>query len=302
LEQLWLEKLRRDEIVLIDGGTGSELKRRGVAMHAAAWSAPAALMHPEILRELHADYIRAGADIITTNTFGTSRFVLEAAGLGRDFTAINRHAVAAALEAREIAADRSVAIAGSMSCLPPRFDRTAYPDPTTEQAAYRELAKLLAASGVDLIALEMIQDGAHGAMALTAALETGLPVWLGVSARRSSVEPKKLVGFDYPDRPFGATLDALIPLGATVVNVMHTPLDAVSAALIEISQRWNGPLGVYPELGEATVVAPGSADTFAREALTWVGQGARLLGGCCGTGPEHIRALREAIGRAAEAR
>jgi homocysteine S-methyltransferase len=200
LEQLWLEKLRRDEIVLIDGGTGSELKRRGVAMHAAAWSGPAALTHPEILRELHADYIRAGADIITTNTFGTSRFVLEAAGLGRDFTAINRHAVAAALEAREIAADRSVAIAGSMSCLPPRVDRTAYPDPTTEQAAYRELAKLLAASGVDLIALEMIQDGAHGAMALTAALETGLPVWLGVSARRSSVEPKKLVGFDYPDR------------------------------------------------------------------------------------------------------
>jgi len=302
LIQHWLDKLRRGEIVLIDGGTGSELKRRGVALHGAAWSGPAALTHPEVLRDIHADYIRAGAEVVTTNTFGTVRFVLEGAGLGSDFAPINRRAVAAAREARDLAASRPVAIAGSMSCLPPRFDRTAYPQPADEQAAYRELAGLLAASGVDLIALEMIQDAEHGARALTAALETGLPVWLGVSARRSAVACTELVGFDYPDRPLAATLDALLSLGPTVVNVMHTPGDTVAAALVEVRERWDGPLGVYPELGETTVAGSGSADGLVRAALAWVGQGARLLGGCCGTGPEHIRALRAAYSQLAGAR
>ena len=77
----WQRRLREDDILIMDGGTGSELQRRGVGMHKDAWSGAAALTDKKLLREIHADYIRAGADVITTNTFGTSRFVLESAGL-----------------------------------------------------------------------------------------------------------------------------------------------------------------------------------------------------------------------------
>ena len=112
---------------MLDGGTGSELRRRGVRLDEAAWSGLASLTHYDVLREVHADYIAAGADVITTNTFGTTRFVLEAAGYGERFATINRRAVDAAREARD-ASGRDVAIAGSMSCLPPRFDVRAYPD------------------------------------------------------------------------------------------------------------------------------------------------------------------------------
>jgi homocysteine S-methyltransferase len=301
----WLDKLRAEEIVLIDGGTGSELQRRGVAMHEFAWSGAAALRHKNVLREIHADYIRSGAEVITTNTFGTTRFVLEAAGLADEVRKVNRLAIEAAREGRDDAAEAPVAIAGSISCLPPRLDVTAYPSPTKESDAYRELAELLAEGGVDLIALEMMEDAVHGSLAMEAALEVGLPIWLGVSSRIGA--DGALVGFDFPDIPISVPLDALLPMGPTLVNVMHTAPESVAAALAEIQGRWTGPLGVYPELGDFS--APDwqftnlmSPEDFAREALEWVRRGARLLGGCCGTTPEHIRALRESLPELLDAR
>jgi len=299
MDHTWLDRVLADEIVLLDGGTGSELQRRGVAMSPYAWSGVAAYTHKELLREIHADYIRAGAEIITTNTFGTNRFVLEAAGLGSEFARVNALAIAAAVEGRDMAALNPVAIAGSISCLPPGFDVTAYPNATVERDGYRELAELLAEGGADLIALEMMEDVHHAVMAMEAALEVGLPVWLGVSCRFAD-DGETLVGFDFPETLLAEPLTALMPLGATVVNVMHTDPAAVASAINEVRTRWSGPLGVYPELGDFS--APNwnftnlvSPENFARTAAQWVGQGARLLGGCCGTTPDHIRALRDAL-------
>ena len=304
VERAWLERLNRDDIVLIDGGTGSELQRRGVDMSPAAWSALASREHRAALRGIHADFIAAGADIVTTNTFATSRFVLDAAGCGAAFEDLNRSAVEAALEARELAADRPVAIAGSISCLPPNFDAGAYPSAAKERRAYDELAQLLADLGVDLIALEMIQDLEHGQLAIEASLTTGLPVCLGVSAR--SVDAG-LACFDFPDRDFGAVVDGLIPFGPAVVNVMHTPPEDVGAALEAVGRRWHGLLGAYPELPDFAAHGEQSADRLSPEklvelAVSWVGRGARLLGGCCGAAPEHIAALARARPRLLEAR
>jgi S-methylmethionine-dependent homocysteine/selenocysteine methylase len=156
----WQRALDDGHTLLIDGGTGTELRRRGVRLDAAAWSGLAPLTHYDLLRESHADYIEAGAAVITTNTFGTSRFVLAAAGHEEQFAAINRRAVDAARAARD-ASGRDVVIAGSMSCLPPHFDAHAYPDAMAESAAYRELADTLAAAGVDVLLLEMMQETRH---------------------------------------------------------------------------------------------------------------------------------------------
>src|SRR5690606_1239198 len=126
--------------------------------------------------------LRAGAEVVTTNTFGTNRFVLEAAGFGDRFEQINRAAVAAAQRARDVAGSDAL-IAGSISCLPPGFDVNAYPSPAAELDGYRELATLLADAGVDLLTLEMMEDLEHARLACEAAQETGLPFWLGVSVR-----------------------------------------------------------------------------------------------------------------------
>ena len=293
----WFEKLNADEIVLIDGGTGSELQRRGVAMDKNAWSGPAAYTHTKVLRQIHADYIQAGAQIITTNTFGTTRFVLEAAGLGDKFHKVNKLAIDAAREGREDAANEDVAIAGSLSCLPPRLDITAYPSKPREKDGYRELAELLAKGGVDLIALEMLEDTYHASMAMEAALEVELPIWLGISSRFGP-DSKSLVAFDCPDVPLSNLLQTLIPLGPLVVNIMHTEPNVVQTALEILKQYWEGPVGVYPELGDFS--APDwvfnnlmEPQQFADHALEWVQAGARLLGGCCGTTPAHIRMLKD---------
>jgi len=289
MTESWRQRLDAGRALLLDGGTGSELCRRGYSPHAGAWSAPASLSHFELLRRIHADFIDAGADLITTNTFAATRFVLDAAGLGERTAEIVRRAVAAAREARA-ASGRDVAIAGSISCLPPRFDPRAYPDPRDERAAYRELAELLAAEGVDLIALEMLEDTEHAARACEAAREVGLPVWLGVSCRLRA--DGALGAFDFPETPLAQVLDALLPFAPDAVNVMHTPADAVEPALAAVGARWHGPRGAYPELEDGTPTPPSE---LARLAPGWLAAGARVLGGCCGATPEHIRALRAAL-------
>jgi S-methylmethionine-dependent homocysteine/selenocysteine methylase len=273
-------------VTLLDGATGSELRRRGVRLDATAWSGLAPLTHYEVLRAIHADYIEAGADVITANTFGTSRVVLEAAGHGAEFAAINRRALDAAREARD-ASGRDVAIAASLSNLPPRFDVRAYPDEARERAAYREHAELLAECGADVIALEMLQDTRHAALACEAAAAAGLPFWLGVSCRLR--DDGALVAFDFPETELGAVLDALLPFRPAAVNVMHSPPDAIAPALALLAARWDGPRGAYPEIGDGSLASPGA---FADRAREWIASGARIVGGCCGTTPAHIRALR----------
>jgi S-methylmethionine-dependent homocysteine/selenocysteine methylase len=288
----WQRRLEAGRILLLDGGTGTELRRRGMALSRTTWSALGSLTQYDLLRTIHRDYIDAGADVITTNTFATTRFVLEAAGHGDEFTVINMRAVAAAREARDMS-DREVAIAGSISCLPPRFDVHAYPDERTERAAYLELAEMLAAAGVDLLALEMLQETRHAPLACEAACAVGLPIWLGVSCRLGA--GATLVGFDYPLVPLADCLDTLLGYAPAAVNVMHSPLTAVEPGLREVRARWAGPLGAYPEIGDATPHAPHSAspDGLAALACGWIANGAQIIGGCCGTTPEHTRALKK---------
>src|SRR5512139_2751868 len=245
----WRDALARGGTLVLDGGTGSELRRRGVPLDAVTWSALGPLTHYDVLRAIHADYIAAGADVVTTSTFATTRFVLEAAGHGRDFAAINVRAVAAAREARD-ASGREVAIAGSISCLPPGFNVHAYPDERAESAAYRELAETLAAAGADLLLLEMMQETRHAPLACAAARAVGLPVWLGVSCRVGA--GGALVAFDFPLVPLAATLDALLPFAPDTIAMMHSPIAAVAPALQELRARSSTPLGAYPEIGDGS--------------------------------------------------
>src|SRR5258708_223417 len=110
------ERLAAGEAIILDGPTGTELQRRGAPMDPAAWCGPATLDNDRMLTEIHADYIHAGADVITANTFASSRLILAKAGLADRVREINERAVAAALRARDTAANgAAVVVAGSLS-------------------------------------------------------------------------------------------------------------------------------------------------------------------------------------------
>ncbi len=290
------KRIEGGEMILLDGATGTELERRGVPMDGAAWCAAALATHPEVVREVHEDYIRAGAEVIITNTFPAARHVLEEAGLGERFRELNVRAVELARAARENAAEEPVYIAGSISTFPARLDHRYDPDEGVARANYVEQAGVLAEAGVDLLALEMMRDLDQTRYAVEAAVATELPVWVGFSCKQAA--DGTVVLWDGRDA-LASALDSL-PAGVALVSVMHTLTEDTVPALGEVSGRWRGPVGAYPHSGKFVmpnwqfldVISP---EDFAAEARKWPDLGVQVIGGCCGIGPEHIRRLKEQL-------
>ena len=293
--------LRPGAVRILDGGTGTELQKRGVRMTAQAWCGPAALDNFSILQEIHRDYIEAGADIITANTYSTSRQLLELDGFADAFEAINRAAVGAAQAARRDSGRREVLIAGSLSHRGAIAPGTARPDGNVDLdemfAALREQALLLRDAGCDLIMLEMMYDPEKMPAVYAAAAETGLPVWAGFSARRGP--QGQILGFS-PDRPvaFESIVAVLEGWNIAAAGIMHTPSDLVTDALRILRGVFDGPLMAYPDSGYfkspnwefEDIVRPDDLRGFAEQ---WIEEGAQVIGGCCGLGPEHIKALSQ---------
>ena len=301
-------RLAAGEVVIIDGGTGTQLQADGAAMDSEAWSARANLERPDLVRQVHQDYIRAGAEVIIANTFAASRAALGPAGLGDRLAEINQAAVAAALAARDAAATRPVVVAGAMSSFCPiamrdaaAEERAAGEDPRFPALAdFREQAALLAEAGVDLIALELIESTGYGRAAVQAATETGLPVWLGIGAVRLDdgtlgTDPVMGRGESLDD-----LLDALVSPDLAAVTVMHTKPELVPDSIAIIRRHYAGPVGAYAESGgwEAPnwVFDGLDPEQYLRHATGWADAGVQLIGGCCGVGPEHIRLLAERLG------
>lgn len=286
------EKLARGEIVLLDGATGTELEHRGVPMHNEAWSAAAIVTHPDTVRAVHEDYIRAGAEVIITNTFSTGRMLLERAGMADRTRELNLKAVELAKEARDaVAADQPVYIAGSISI----WDYSSSDEVARD--TFREQAEALAEGGVDLIALEMMEDTDRAALAVESAVATGLPTWVGFSCQKGEDGTQRLL---HGGAPLEAGVKMAEQLGGSVITIMHSLIEDTGPALEVVKANWKGPVGAYAHMGTFTMpnwhwVNLLSPDEYAAEALKWVGLGTQIIGGCCGLGPEYIAVLKSKL-------
>ena len=267
------------------------------------------------MREVHEEYIRAGADVVTANTFSTSRHILASAGLADETVSINTRAVELAREAvHNVSPERPIAVAGSMSTMRAWIPGTVSPDPrflpTPEEEFnnYQEVAHTLAKSGVDLILMEMMSDIDRSSLAISAAMETGLPVWIGTSCTLSddgsvsawnqhSEEPATRLSPDHlraEDKSYDTLIEAMLPFQPQVMGVMHSTLETTNAGLQTLYEHWQGPIMAYPETssevrkGISEQVEPSS---FASHCHDWVDSGVQIIGGCCGTTIEHIRTM-----------
>ena len=300
------ERLGIGATIVIDGGTGTDIQRRGVPMDGASWCAQANRTHPDVVRAVHAEYLDAGAELLIANTFATSPLLFD--GLGRIDEMVPIDAVAVNL-ARRAAADHAertgaptAAVAGSFSTMrlvPEGTDRTRV-DMTWTEADARALmvrkAEGLAAAGVDLIIMEMMRDRDFSLWATEAAMATGLPVWVGISVEGAAGDGP-LHGYSRPDMPLADIVAPLVAAGPQVLAVMHTSVNHTGEALAEVRRHWTGPLGAYPESGYFTMPDWQFVDIIEPDALvahtrTWQhDHGVTVIGGCCGTDPGHIRAL-----------
>lgn len=298
-------RLKAEGVVILDGGIGSEIQRRGVAMNEHAWCGAANRENPDVVRQMHVDYIRAGAEVITTNTFGTARHVLEPTAYGEEVEAINRSAVKLARDARDEAADGDVWIAGSLSSMPALSQMQRTPSGPNVAQNYREQADILADAGVDLLICEMMLDHDNAPLVIEAAKATGLAVWVGFSAQKHS-DREDLVAWreeeywDLPIESFQDLVRDIVPLGGDVVGVMHSYPEATQPALDKVKKYWSGPTLAYAETGHferPTYIFREDMhpEAYAQIALGWRDSGVKVIGGCCGTGPEHISAVAQTV-------
>lgn len=298
LEQL-MSRVDTGETVLIDGGTGTECERRGVPVLDGAWSGGGALSHPEIVRAVHQDYIAAGAQVIIANTFSTHKHVLETAGVAEDFVAYNQRGVELAVQARDATGMDQVVVAAGISnwtFTGPHPELDVLRRNTSEQAA------ALAAGGAELLILEMMVDIDRMRATLDGALTSGLPVWVGFTCGYQD-------GRTFSDdgvtrlRDGESLIDAIAALDGYdvgAVMIMHTDVALIDDCLDVALEAWAGAVGVYAHSGQfvdGAWVFDGviSADDYAAHARRWIERGVPLVGGCCGIGPGHIRALAALI-------
>lgn len=288
-----------DDITLLDGGMGQELVARGVAGSATLWSAAALLDAPDHVRAVHTDYIAAGADVITTNSYAAGRDRLDKAGVGDLFATLNRRAGELAVQARETAG-RPVRIAGSLGPLRGTFapDNVAAFDELVP--LYSEQAELLCPY-VDLLLCETMSTATEALAAATAAAGTGLDVWvawtLAEEGRPGELRDGTLVGDAL------AALDGL-PIEAFLANcALPERITAAMPALVSGTGCAGGFANGFIPIPEGWVVTDGlpdvrndlGVDAYARHAMSWIDQGARIIGGCCEVGPAHISGLRRRI-------
>jgi homocysteine S-methyltransferase len=291
------ERLGSGPALVLDGAMGTELQRRGVPMHDVAWCGAALEHHADVVRAVHADYVRAGAEVLITNTFAASRHVLAAAGFDdQAFARLNGRAVALAAEARDAVARHPVWIAGAISTFAAANPRRRLPERHGLAADCRAQAEILAAAGADVIVVEMVRDIDEGVLQVQAAAAAGLPVWAGFSCRLGADGATVLLWGEDRDLPLAQALAPLRAAGATAAGVMHSRFEVTAPALAVLAAGWPGRRFAYPHRGR--FVMPEwrfedaiGADAFALAALSWVDGGARLVGGCCGIGPEHIATL-----------
>ena len=308
-------RIAQNETLLLDGAIGTQLQRLEVPMDNTAWAAMALETHPDSVRHMHAQYIKHGVDIITTNTFSSARHNLEPIGLGGKTAELNYRAVNLAMQARErYAQDRQIAIAGAIS----HFGILVEGEPglalhrhavakirneVTESQARRnikEQADCLVDAGVDFLILESTGNMTQREWLLQETDHLDIPRWLGYRCRLDSGDETPRVGYG-SNTSFEDGLKLLSQYKVDGVAIFHSLIDDTSAGLKVLSQHWDGLVALYPESGRDDYTAS-QRDYSEDDNVTpaefpeilnhWIDQGANVVGGCCGIDVEYYPGLK----------
>ena len=302
----FLKRLTQPKPILLDGAIGTELERRAVDVGLPLWSANALITAPQVLRQIHTDYLRAGAEILTANTFRTHRRNLVAAGMGHRAQELTHEAVRIARMAIRARTDildpsrrtrREIYIAGSMGPLEDCYSPDLVPPQEACEREHGEMAQHLVEAGVDLIMVETMNTVREAVAATRAARATGLPVLTSFVCRTD--------GKLFSGETVTEAVEAIAPLrviglmiNCTPSTTIHEPLAELLKAVRRLPDYTPPILGLYANIGHTADIPAwtNTADVppieYARLAAGWLRQGANLVGGCCGTTPAHISALR----------
>ena len=293
------EKLDNGKLVILDGAMGSELEKKGAKMDKDLWCGTCSVEFPELVTKVHEEYISAGADIITTNTYACTPISMKNYGLEKSIEEFNQKSVQVAKKAIKNS-KKNIALAGSVSASGSYYKlgvKAMIP-------GFNEQLKILTEEGVDLIILEAMSSQADIVQTMIeCSYKINIPVWLSISCVIDDKTKNVMLGYnDTVDSPpevyenFEKSLNRFSKLHKGPILIAHSDVDVTGKAIEIAKKNFNGILGAYPNTGYYEKPHWKFADNFTpgdylKYAKSWSNSGVQIIGGCCGLGVAEIKAI-----------
>mgnify|MGYP003308980361 FL=1 len=297
--QIIKEKLDNRKLVILDGAMGSELEKSGAKMDKNLWCGTCSVEFPELVRKVHEDYIEAGADVITTNTYASTPISMKNYGLEDSIERFNQKSVEIAKKAIENS-KKNIALAGSVSASGSYYKLGV----NAMIPGFNEQLKILTEEGVDLIILEAMSSQADIVQTMIeCSYKINIPIWLSISCVIDNETNNVMLGYnDTIDSPpevyedFEKSLNRFSKLHKGPILIAHSDIGVTGKAIDIAKKNFNGILGAYPNTGYyekphwkfADNITP---NDYLEYAKSWLKSGAQIIGGCCGLGVEEIKAI-----------
>ncbi|MFB3138728.1 MAG: homocysteine S-methyltransferase family protein [Phycisphaerales bacterium] len=285
--------------LLLDGATGTELGRRGVDISLPLWSARALLEAPEVLHAIQHDFLTAGADAITANTFRTHRRSLAKAGMGHRAPELTRLAVEIAKAGRDERKPDAIVL-GSVAPLEDCYQPALAPDEPTCRAEHAEMIGNLLDAGVDLVLIETMNNLPEARAAACEAQRLAPSKWIISFCTKSHGPAGVLLSGESVSDLLGELHDAY----AVGVNCVAAPSVEAQVRFLRDALPDHVRIIAYANVGYADgagnwVITDAVDPTrYAQYAQRWIDAGATIVGGCCGTTPRTIQAIADRLIRA----
>jgi len=293
------QRLENNDIIILDGAIGAELEKKGAKMHKDLWCGTCSVESPDLVKKVHEEYILAGADIITTNTYATTPIAMKQYGFDNQVNEFNKKSVQLAKEAVK-KSNKNIAIAGSVSTFGSLYKYGL----EAMKPGFKEQLNILSNEGVDLIILEAMSSQADIVETIIeCSSQTKLPVWLSISCVIDDNTNKVMLGFSdtfdtdtnvYED--FETSMDNFSKIHQGPILIAHSDIEVTGQAIKIAKKKFNGVLGAYPNRGHYEkphwkFVDNITPSEYLEKAKSWVGNGTQIIGGCCGVGVEEIKAI-----------
>ena len=275
--------------LILDGAMGTELKNHGIDIPLPIWSADANLDHPKVVETIHSEYISAGADIITTNTFRTTAWTYRRAG----YTPIKakqraRDSLLKAVECAQNASNKTVKIAGSITAVEDCYSPEKFPGKRVAEDMYGETLEWMLDGGVDFILFETMGNIHEVTLAMEMTQDFPLPIWLSLIMKDSVHILDGTPIQDILTMIHKFKVDCLL----TNCNQLETTLSSID----QFNARWIGKWGTYPNLGctdyENDYFDIIDESNFCDGMASILDKDPDVIGVCCGSRPSHIKLLK----------
>ncbi len=287
-------RLGQKEIVVLDGAMGTEILHRGITTTLPLWSAEALLTHPEVVQQIHADYISSGAEIIVTDTFRTTKRTFAKRGIAEKARATTLLACQLVRQAIEQVKPRHpIYIAGSMAPLEDCYSPELTPERENLVEEHYAYAQSLKEGGVDFLLLETMITLQETLAAIQAAQQLAVPFAVSFCTNAQ--------GNLLDNTPLARVVKEVETYNPLFIGVNCVSPEIATVTLQALKAITSRPLSVYAQ-GDGMATdnqgwafdAEKGIDDYVTHAQQWLQEGAQIIGGCCGTSPayiEHIRAL-----------